>query len=196
MYYSINDDTLSNQLADDLQRMERTLTELAEEDESQRTIERSVIRNSKNNTMDDESFQQTFPLKTMFPNHPMRSQCSTPKLELPVPKKTPQATASAAVLPELKLSASLAIPDLVLPLTTVLQKIEKKKVTIVEEVENKENVQEEQPPTKKTNLRKSLKPRDVPVVQVKKPTLRKSMIPSAPTTATAIAKGKRTKATV
>lgn len=185
--------------------MERTLTEVEEEDdESQKTTEMSsVIQNNNNNnnldllqttTKEEEFFQQNLPLKAMFPNHPMRSQCSTPKLEIP---------AKAIILPDLKLDTSLAIPNLVLPLTTILQKIEKK-VTIVE-AENKENVQMsdeagaigKQLQPKEKNMRKSLKPvSGRPSILAKRPTLRKSMIPNAPpqtkpmtTVAAAIPKG-------
>lgn len=185
LYFSINDDTMSNRLVDDLQQMERTLCDLAEEeDESHKSDEMSsVIRNNNNTdldlltTKDEEFFQQNLPLKP-FPNHPMRSQCSTPKLEAPAP-------------PHKSIDS-----DLVLPLTTLLQKIEekKKKVVTIVEAENKENIQQDIPETQRpakkvtiANVRKSLMkpsgPSKEPVVPaMKRPNLRKSMIPNAPAT--------------
>lgn len=177
MYFSINDDTLSNRLVDDLKEMERTLTVIEESELS------SVINTQlEMTTKDEQFFQENLQLK-LFPNQ--RSQCSTPKIEVP----------------QLKLNGC-SIPDLVLPLTTVLEKIEKK-VTIMEPTahttstenkENQENVQEK--PAGRANLRKSLKPRDglerKSIIPAKKPTLRKSMIPNAPPS-TATATGVNTK---
>lgn len=219
MYFSINDDTLSNRLVDDLEKMERTLTGLAEEEEDdddrhKSTELSSVIQNTHMDllmtTKDEEFFQQNLPLKLMFPNNPMRSQCSTPKLEVVAnaPRQqtaTPQKTTPIVVKDDNPTTIAPAID--ILPLTTILQKIENKKpkkaVTIVE---NKENVPKAEEatiakiPARPTNLRKSLmKPRTTdaagPAIPAKRPTLlRKSMMPNAPPTSstatvTAIAKG-------
>ena len=162
MYFSINDDTLSNKIVDDLQRLERTLTD------EQSTQEMSSVISAT--MQEEESFQQNLnlPLKT-FPGLTMNSQCSTPKLETPAPHKTP------GLGVDLKLDASLSIPDLVLPLTTVLQKLEGKKkvVTIVEE-ENKENVADDAKPITED---KPVKAEEKKAVQPKKVTMRKALIP-------------------
>lgn len=221
MYFSINDDTLSNRLVDDLQKMERTLTEVTSVEEEENTVDSSkstemssVIQNTNVNPMhmdlmmttkDEEFFQQSLnPLK-MFTN---RSQCSTPKLDVLGPKQE----ATTPVKPvttekDVKLDPSLAIPQLVLPLTTVLQKIEKKVTIMVEEekptmenveeatggdlVENKENVEEHpsQPKQAKlndqpniNNKRKSLKPPELRSAMAPKRTLRKSIAPTSTVT--------------
>lgn len=166
MYFSINDDTISNRIVDEMKLMEKTLTTEADSS-GQRTIESTVI--------EEENFQKNLHLKP-FPA--MRSQCSTPKVEAPKPAPSVDIVTE---LMETRLD--------VLPLSTVLQKIaieKKKTVTIIveepvrEEAEDKENVVAKQV-RRDMNLRRSLKPRDaVPVVPAKKPTLRKSMIPNAP----------------
>lgn len=211
---------MSNRLVDDLQRMERTLTEVTEEESSSTTTDMSsVIQNNNNNTnldllttKDEEFFQQNLlkqPLSTlMFPNH--RSQCSTPKLEVPAVHHQKTATTPPGppkIISDVILTPSMTIPDLIMPLTTLLQKIEKKKtktVTIVTEEEEKETKAEnkenepEKPQIPSNPMRKSLKPRstmDTGSNPAQKPAnTRKSMIP--PTKAavktestTAIAKG-------
>lgn len=169
MYFSINDDTLSNRIVDEMKLMERTLTAPTDEGETSTRIEATV---------NEENFQRNLHLP--FPN--LRSQCSTPKLET-APRKPVDAPKIVTELLEKGLD--------VMPLSTVLNKIgEKKTVTIVDaEDDDKENL-------KRLNQRKSLKPRDgidsKPVVPAKKPTLRKSMIPNAPSTvgkSTAAVKG-------
>lgn len=204
MYFSINDDTLSNRI---VEQLDRTLIEEEEEvDEASSHLLKSsaemssVINTHLEVTTKDEEF---FKMK-LFPNQ--RSQCSTPKVEAPsvLKPKTPMDNIQPepekevqGIIPP-KLDGSL-ITDLILPLTTVLQKIEKKKVTIVLEedegkvekntVENKENIKA---PLVRGNMRKSLKPRDgqeqKTVIPAKRPTFsRKSMIPNAPTTSTTAA---------
>lgn len=200
MYFSINDDTLSNRI---VEQLDRTLIEEEEEEETSSHLLKSsaemssVINTHLEVTTKDEEF---FKMK-LFPNQ--RSQCSTPKVEAPSVLKSmdniqpePEKEVQGIIPP--KLDGSL-ITDLILPLTTVLQKIEKKKVTIVLEedegkvekntAENKENIKA---PLVRGNMRKSLKPRDgqeqKTVIPAKRPTFsRKSMIPNAPTTSTTAA---------
>lgn len=201
MYFSINDDTISNRLVDDLQRMDQTLTDTIEEESEQKTIElSSVIHINNPEALEEMSFQQSLPLKNLlFPNHPMRSQCSTPKIEPTAapPRKTPQTKEVETA------SVAIPAPDLLMPLTKVLQKMEgKKKVTIVEE--NKENVQsraEEEPqskqakmdhkPTKPTVAAQENRAKTGAVPKRFTMTTRKSMLPGAPssTANTASAKG-------
>lgn len=154
MYFSINNETLSNRITDELIRedtvsaLDDTLTG-ADSQDSETVTEVTQKRIAEDDTV----------LQIKFGPNLAQSSCSTPKLEPKVlcPANKPEST------------------DDIMPLAEVIERIQRK--VVIKEPESKPDAENKENLASQVNSRKSIKQQDESTIPSKKPALRKSFIP-------------------